>query len=46
MSDSGRHGKLLVDRPRMPWDTSAVTCSTDPRDTSFAHPSYLPRVNP
>jgi hypothetical protein len=35
MLDSGRHDILLADRPRTPWDTSAVTCSSDLTGTSF-----------
>ena len=45
MSGSVRLGRPLVDRPRMPWDTSAVTCNNGQADTNFAHHFGLPRVS-
>jgi hypothetical protein len=45
MSGSVRLDKLLADRPRMPWDTSVVTCNTGQADTSFEHHLDLPRVS-
>lgn len=45
MLDSGRHGRLLADRPRTLLDTSVVTCSTDQADTSFERHFDLPRVS-
>ena len=44
MSGSARLDRRLADTPRTPWDTSAVTCSTDQADTSSAHHFDLPRV--
>ena len=45
MSGSVRLGRRLVDTPRTPWDTSAVTCNTDQADTNFVHRFDLPRVS-
>lgn len=45
MLGSGRRDILLADRPRMPWDTSVVTCNTGREDTSSVHHFDLPRVS-
>jgi hypothetical protein len=41
MSDSAHRGTRLADKPRTPWGTSAVTCSSDPASTSSVHRSGL-----
>ena len=45
MSGSVRRDRQLVDTPRTPLGTSAVTCSTGQADTNFAHRFDLPRVS-